>query len=157
MESLTSLLNWALISALFILLMACSSKDAQWEYNTVEGTSYSRLCLPVENTFRDIEVAFHKEDNHITMYLNVYGRPLEADSAGQVDVVISADGNEHLFKANLLQGNQRLVLPNEAEKFVVETLNQKSNVLFKVGRYTKELPAEEFQLKYKKLTESVNK
>lgn len=148
----SKLLKRALIGAFFFLETSCSSPQGSWESATIADCS--RLYLPTQNTFRELELVFQKEAGEERLYLNVYGSPFQLDPNGNVLLSLTIDQETSTYLVKPLKGNQRLHFPADAEIATIQALKQQKTVDIQVGRYHKKVAYSQFQEEYKKFNEA---
>lgn len=136
-----------LLFALSIALPSCSGKSMGWTSEKIASTSIvcSQLIFPAKNIYRNLEVSFQRDGKDIKVFLNIFSIPFESDEEGTVEVTFSIEEGLFYFKAPLLKGNQRLLLPESAKEMLVGALNARQTVTIRAGKYSNEVTPEKFE------------
>lgn len=149
----------ALFSALCFLVpflavfCGCSPEKHGWACDSStssDANRYAILYLPPENAFRNLEVELQKDTHGTRVYLNVYSQPLIPDASGKIDLIMKVADNGYRFKAQVLEGQQRLMLPTEAEALFLDAVRAKKPLAISVGRYHSVIHYECFEEELKK-------
>lgn len=144
-------MNRTLIGVLFVFFSSCSSSSGCWISKTIHATCPSPCAIlysPPQNVFREFEVKFQRSDQGIQCFLNCTGPRLVPVEQASIPVLISIDGHEMTYNAELLEGEQSLLLPSPATEALLQALHQHSRICLCVGRYSRELDAEGFASEY---------
>ncbi len=147
--------------ALFSLMIlnACSTPCRQWQLTSNTGSKRdfcsSLLYLSPEDKFSGLEVAIFNTSAGKTTYINVFG--IELESEGQspegyptIAVTFCIDGHPQAFLGFLLQGNHRILLPENASNILVEALHQNQIVDISVTHYSTRIIPDNFVKHYQK-------
>lgn len=135
----------ALPYALLVLFMTSCHKQApehSWECASISPCA--ELSLPPKNAFRNLEIVLQKEKETPFLLINVYGIPLKPKQDGTIDVALNLQETSQIFSAKLLEGGQRILLPEIAQKAVLLALEQKKSFTLQAGRYCTEIHYEGF-------------
>lgn len=125
--------------------MGCHSDKSSWQCAMVPSSPCKRLCLAPQNIFQNLEIVLQKEEERIKPVINAYGIPLKCESDGRTKVTLIVDGSANDYSAFLLQGGQRILLPDDAEQKLLEALYQKKSLTLIAGRYSTEVHYEGFE------------
>jgi len=90
------------------------------------------------------------ESNGVRMYVNAYSVPfstLESDP-GQALMLIGVNEDIFEFQADVLQGGQRLLVPDEAVSLIITSLSQNIPIKITVGRYCATIVPDNFLFLY---------
>jgi hypothetical protein len=108
------------------------------------------LSHPPKNTFRNLEVFFQKDGSDTKVFLNTYSTPFQNDENGMATVTIYIDDSPTPFKAPVLAGNQRILLPPDATEMLLVALNEKKAIVIASGKYFAEVHSEDFDQAFNK-------
>lgn len=146
---------------LLVLLSSCSTSMRKWKLKCNKASSCeftgSRLYLPPENEFSEVEVDIIKTSREKLIYLNAKGLEFQAEQKDSSEhailpVAIHVDDQEHCYSAFLLQGNQRILLPEKACSLIISSLLDHKKVTIFVSNRSTVLTNEHFIAHYSKLT-----
>ncbi|MBS4166629.1 Uncharacterized protein NEOC65_001721 [Neochlamydia sp. AcF65] len=146
---------------LLVILSSCSTSMRQWKLKCNKASyrkfTGSRLYLPAENALSEVEVEIIKTSREQLIYLNAKGLEFQTerkDLAGHatLPVAIHVDEQEHYYSAFLLQGNQRILLPENACSLIISSLLDHKKVTIVVSNRSTLLTHEHFTAHYSKLT-----
>lgn len=130
---------------LAFLLASCSSNKSSWQCASLPSSPCKKLYLTPQNTFQNLEIVLQKDGEESKAMINVYGIPLKAERDGRTKLVLTLDGTSTCYSAYLLEGGQRIVLPNDAEQKLLEALYQKKPLELAAGRYSTKVCYEGFE------------
>jgi hypothetical protein len=139
-----NLLKRALI-ALFLFLLSCSPCCQQWYYDEVRTScptyNSQKMFLFPENEFRGVELEIIRTCSGEYVFLNVYALsfPREQDNPNTTLVVISCGDLSNKYLADRFEGGQRLLLPKEAEMFIITKLLEGKQLTVSTGRFCSEI------------------
>jgi len=141
----------------FFILFSCAKPCRQWELDTIRsdcpGICYGKASLAACSTFNGLEAEILAIDGGLRFYLNALSLefPVVEGNEDYTTVILFIGDQEHPFLADRFQGGQQLLLPEEAQNLIIETLLQKYEVDIKVGRYQTTLVPNNFYASYLKL------
>lgn len=144
-------LKKALASAFFICFCGCSSSTSHWQRDSVVATqpdSCAILSLSPQQAHRNLEIVLHNQKGAVILFLNAYGMPFTPNEEGTVTVSMNIDESTATYQGRALQGNQRLILPQEAQTRLLEALKAHAVIYITAGRYTTEINYEGFDKAY---------
>lgn len=142
-----------LACTLFFTITSCASTADKWKLRRIDSSNdfvCAHLSLPPTNTFRNLEVVFQKDGTTTKVFLNTYSIPFQRDESGMTPVVIYIDGVPSSFKAPVLAGNQRILLPQDATEILLVALNEKKAIVITTGKYSAEVHSEDFSRAFDK-------
>lgn len=152
----------AIHSLLILLLMtSCSNKKALWEISETKTrhTSHQafRISQKPNNIFRGIEVEFVRTSSGLRTYLNVHTLAFTENRFNhkKTEIVFISGGDEKSFLADRLEGGQRLLLPMEAQEFLLEKLSKNQSVKVISGRFDVDILPEELPSHLAKLRRNI--
>jgi hypothetical protein len=130
-----------------LLAASCSANKPSWQCASIPSSSYTKkkLYLSPQNTFQNLEIVLQKEGEEEKALIHVYGIPLKPEGNGRTQVTLTLDGTSTDYSAYLLEGGQRVLLPSDGEKKLLEALYQKKPVALAVGRYSTSVHYEGFE------------
>lgn len=99
---------------------------------------------------RELEVELRKEQDQIAMYLNVYGIPLKVEPDQTSLITFKIDDENFTYHAHLFEGNQRILLPSEAQKRLLEAFKRHADITITTGKYSTKIIYEGFEKTYDK-------
>lgn len=124
------------LCALFFFLSSCASYP-QWHLEkvvTCDPLSRSiRLFYDSLDPFCQIELELVQSVSGLRMYLNTFGRPLSYGTTFPITLTIEEE--DLVYTAELLEGGQRLLLPDAARDAVIEALFNEQCVQIAAGPY----------------------
>lgn len=138
---------------LFLILASCASTKDSWKLRRIDSSNdviCAHLSLPPKNAFRNLEVFFQKDGDDTKVFLNNYSTPFQKDEAGLATVVIYINDSSTYFKAPVLAGNQRILLPPDATQMLLLALNEKQAIVVTSGKYSAEVHSEDFDQAFNK-------
>lgn len=138
---------------LFLTVTSCASTTDHWKLRRIDSSNdivCAHLSHPPKNTFRNLEVFFQKDGPQTKVFLNTYSTPFQNDENGMADVTIYIDDFPTSFKAPLLAGNQRIMLPLDATEMLLVALNKKKSIVIASGKYFAEIQSEDFDQAFNK-------
>ena len=145
------------LCALFVILSGCTPKCPQWEIEKISTPchcfSAGKVFYPVQDTFSGIEVELDRGPSDTRMYLNIYSIPLLGSCEEESKILIAVTINEikEVIEADLLHGNQRILVPLDIMNQIIEALLGNQYVSIAVGQYCAEIPPQNFQTAYQNL------
>lgn len=135
---------------LFLFLTSCSSPKAKWEASET-GTKHTpykafRITQKPDNVFRGMELEFVCTSSGLRSYLNIFSLKFPNNSIECKKTKISIHSNDQTieFLANRLEGDQRLLIPFEAQSFLIHQLSKSNSVKIMVGRFEVEISPDDF-------------
>lgn len=143
--------------SLFFLFSSCSSSTRQWQLMRNEGAyeefSSSRLSLPPENSFSGLEFDIFQTAYGQASYINAFGIELQAENVtpeglSTVTIIVKTDSLEQKFTGFLLRGGHRVLLPQEASTFIINSLHNQS-IEIQIGNYSTTLIHDDFAKHYR--------
>jgi len=131
-------------------ISACSKQVTQWELELIRGNcppkTYSKVYLAPCSTFSGIQIELIGVGCDRQLYLSVLCLQLSPSSSDNtVDVVITIEDQSYIVSAALLEGRQRILLPDEARDLIVYALLNNQEVTVSVGRYRQILIIDNFR------------
>ncbi|MGK5594869.1 MAG: hypothetical protein ACSNEK_05890 [Parachlamydiaceae bacterium] len=160
MKKITSLSTKALLSAFFILT-ACTP-CSNWQYESIYSHDpcfhSAKISSCVNNFFVEPEVEINYNSQiGLRLYLNLYGCPIPSSlvNEGNVAVTILFPDRKEVIQANILFGNQKILLPESCSQSLINCLLNEKAVAIHVGNYYTNIPTEGFCKKYYKLMKSI--
>lgn len=142
-----------LTCTLFLTVTSCTSTADHWKLRRIDSSNdivCAHLSLPPKNTFRNLEVFFQKDGPETKVFLNTYSIPFQNDENGMADIAIYIDDSPTNFKAPILAGNQRILLPPDATHLLLVALNEKKVIVIASGKYFAEVHSEDFDQVFNK-------
>ena len=142
-----------LACTLFFSITSCATTADKWKLRRIDSSNdmtCAHLYLPPQNTFRNLEVFFQKDGTDTKVFLNTYSTPFQKDEAGMTSLAIYVDNNPTYFKAHVLTGNQRILLPSDATELLLVALNKKKAIVVATGKYSTEVHSDDFDQLYNK-------
>jgi hypothetical protein len=129
------------VSALFLFLLnACNTEERLWNFedHASHYAPYSskRLILNPESQTSHLEVELVKSHSGLRMYVNLLlfeALPLENQPKRTSLNIILDDGEEMTVYPYLLQGGQRLLLPEEISDLLINQLLCEHSFVISVG------------------------
>lgn len=103
-----------------------------------------------DESARGVELELDAGSSGLRMYVNVFSIEVPAlpDSPTLAKVSLKICDEEYLYLAHILQGGQRLLLPDEARDTIIEALVDGFPITLSTGRYCSAIPAANFQALY---------
>lgn len=138
------------ICTLFFTFSSCSNASQSWSARVIQSTDCAQLSHPPENKFKNIEICFQKDGCDLKVYLNTYSIPFQKDCDGYSTIILTINDTSTSFKASVLAGNQRILLPTEARDLLLNALNEKKEGTITVGKYFAEIRHGAFEQEYRK-------
>ncbi len=144
------------IFALFLILHSCTPCNREWCYQEVRAESpcvhSKRILLLPENQYRGIGLQFVRTRSGEWAYLDIYSLcfPKEREGPDSTLVHISSEEGSHEFRADRFEGGQRLLLPKDAEIFLIEELLKCRTLRISAGKYRDEITPRAFRAAYSK-------
>lgn len=133
----------------FLLTGCCSQKN--WVYKEVISDfpqfDSKQLTHLSEDTFSGFEVQFLKGEFGTLGFLNTYIGQVPSDT-----VVLQIGGVFHCYQGVLMEGNQRMQLPDEATATLIQALLEGETVQVSMDNFSSLLSPENFTKKYKKFS-----
>ncbi len=126
---------WMSILAL-LLLIGCSKSNTAWEFESLKGKNHIARYTPSRKTgafqFELLQGTFGQYG-----YLNVLSNEIIKSN----EVVFTINSQSYKCNCALFEGGQRLLLPIEATKMIVNSLLDGQNVIVRCECYYTELEA----------------
>lgn len=147
------LLKQRVFLALCFLLFfsGCAKKGPQWELERIQGDCppqvYSKVFLIPSSTFNGIQVELVGVGSDQHLYLSVLCLQISPSSSSDsiVNVTITIEDQVYTVSAELLEGGQRVLLPEEAKDLIVCSLLNDQEVTIAMGRYRQTLISDNFK------------
>lgn len=108
-----------------------------------------RLFYDSQDPFCQVELELVQSASGLRMYVDTFSRPLSNSNAFPITLTI--DGESQIYPAELLQGGQRLLLPDIARDAVIEALLNGQCVEIAAGPYQIEILPTKFRKYFAKL------
>lgn len=128
-----------------LLMAACSSQEGQWKHSSIKtkNPAYhsNRLVIKSSNKFRGIELEIIKSQSAFKGYLNIHSltfTPLPNDPYKCI-VSLTTNSETRHYSTDILKGQQRLLLPEEALSFIISSLRSNTTISVSTGRFQSEL------------------
>ncbi|KAF3363173.1 hypothetical protein PHSC3_000360 [Chlamydiales bacterium STE3] len=150
----------ALTSAFFVLT-ACNP-SSKWQFDSICSSDpcfkSAKVFYKPDNFFLEpeLEVAYSTEVGY-RIYINIHGCALPDYLVSEGTIVVSLTINNHneLVAAQIAQGNQRILLPENYTQSIIQSLLNKEEIILKVGTYKTLLPLNGFEQNYQKLIKTI--
>lgn len=147
--------KWALC-ALFLVFGSCTPKCDEWfvEKSITPCPEFrsAKMSMPPCNSCMGLEVELVRNCCDERMYLNVFTSAINGSDSdltkAKVFVVID-DVPEEVY-ADILKGNQRVLMPPEATARVISALQDGRKVVLATGRFEEEVRVANFSEAYAK-------
>lgn len=146
-----------IIKSHFFLILATfvsCTHSTSWTLYELKGrtsTSVTLQYLPKDD-LKGVQLQLIQGEFGIVAYVNVTSREIlplkENEKYSRVTLLI--DQKPHPFSALRMEGNQRLLLPEEATKLLLEALHSEQTVAIALQGYFSEISKGEFVHFYKK-------
>ena len=127
--------------ALCLLAASCQSNPSNWEVSETNSSHLYyqayRVSQKPDNLFRGMELEFVRTSSGTRAYLNVFSlkfSPYRSDES-KSKVVIRVDQDEQTFLAHRLKGGQRLLLPENAQHLLIQSLSENKPLVIIAGRF----------------------
>lgn len=146
---------------LYFFLVSCSTPTHQWRsdqsLNCFPHFQSSKIYLPPQNQFSGIEMEIVQGSYGQRMYLNVFSIHLSVnpETPSKIFVTLIFNNETCVVEADLFDGGQHVLLPEEAKEKIIEHLLDNQTVSIKMGRYSTEITPSGFVKKYKSLANSI--
>lgn len=138
---------------LFFTVSSCTGTPDKWKLRRINSSNdliCTHLSLPPANTFRNLEVCLQKDGQETKVFLHTYSVPFQKDETGLAKVTLYIDDNPTEFKAPVLAGNQRILLPQDATEMLLVALKEKKAIVISAGKYFAEVHSEDFSQAFDK-------
>jgi hypothetical protein len=144
----------------FAILCGCSLSPPtrQWEIHEIASecpSFYSgKMVLKQDSEFSRIEVEISRNRFGIQLYLNLFctrAFPCEEDSKKTEIYFLAEEGDEKVFFATILEGEQRLLLSLKDSAAIIQTLVDGRTSVIQIGRITTTLIPDTFAPLYQQL------
>jgi len=135
------------------LLIGCSRSD-NWKVSHIQSGSKqfssSRLSYHTPDPINGIDVEFLALDTSCNLYLHVHSHPVKPYKGDQKTALVSMKTEEksESFVAKRHAGGQRLLLPAQANDFLVTSLKEGKTVIISTSGYSSTLSPNSFERKY---------
>jgi hypothetical protein len=108
---------------IFFFLFSCASSKIQED----KGTLYSRLTIPIENSFLKLELQIlsSHDETYGFMILNEYTFDDTKDFA---DLTLTIDDKIFCYNCKILKGSQKISIPKEAILQIISGLKEKNRI-----------------------------
>lgn len=141
------------------LLVGCcyySSQTTLWQNSRIHACPGFRSAFLQNvpcNQFRDIRFEIIKTECGYQYYISVFCIPLIPSCSYPASIKAHFSWNDGEVNSDLevLQGGQKVLLPEELANVLIENLLNGSDITVKLGRYSSIIPAEGFSEAYSKL------
>jgi hypothetical protein len=128
---------------LFLSLFSCSSCP-RWRLDEVSPCNpcfrSARIYFDNHDPFCRLEIEMVNSPSGMRLYVNTYSRPLPK----QISVTMMTVDDSGEFPAEVLEGGQRLLLPDPARDFLISHLLSGQCVELTVGSYQTTVPPSQF-------------
>ena len=145
----------ALLSALSCILLTACNKGNSSSWALINEPKRGNKCsqLSFEPSFKGGSMGLQmlKTEKGLITYLNLYTGQFPSDDAQTVTVYLKCGETKHSYKAHLLSGGQRCILPPEATHAIIERLGSNQSILLHTKRVSTEVSAVGFSQFYKKI------
>lgn len=138
---------------LFFINSSCTiSPSPQWNVLTISSeepcVDYSKSLFPSCNTFNGLEAEFLYNGNETTLFLNIQTMLFSPSALDENMATIFISIEDHLYEVlgEILQGGQRIRVPPEAKKIIIDALLDQCEVGLVIGRYQAKLIPNHFTL-----------
>ncbi len=134
--AISNVVNFFLLLA---LATSCSAPSV-WRYQEMASNSphfqSSQYSLLPENTFSGLGVQLiHLEDQTVAL-LNVYSRQINSNEG-----ILWIDQKPIYFKGHLLEGNQKLQLPDAITAILIKALDEEKEVIASIDNFSTRIPS----------------
>jgi hypothetical protein len=130
----------------FFLLSSCSRSCPQWYYEKTRSCdprfNSARLTYDGLDSFDSLEL----EMVDSRMYVNTFSRPLRSS-----EVTVRVEASAYSFSGTLLEGDQRILLSDDARDFIVTNLLENHSVELIAGPYHATIGTAKFAKLFNKL------
>lgn len=145
---------------LWILFLSCCSNPLprQW---TIESslTKYPRfnsgmMLLEADSDISYIDLQIIRSISGLNMYINILllkTPPLPEDSKRTTLELLVEGQDPYLFHPYILNGEQKLLVPNEVADYIIQLLLEDQTVVIKAGRFIITVIPDNFQEAYEEL------
>lgn len=139
---------------LFLSLTSCCRPCEFWtlEQSITPCPEYSsnKISSNLTDRSRGLRVELVRNECTERMYVNVYCSSIKPIELGKkrAEVIIAVDEIPVTFEGDLLEGNQRLLLPSEATALVIDSLLSGKEVIVATGRFQETLLPSNFGVIY---------
>ena len=153
---ITNIKQLILLSGALLFIAGCN-KSSHWSTNHVKtGSSAfdsSELCYRTSDPANGLDLAMIRTKDTLRFYLAVRSRsiPPYQNNPKQALVEILIDNNKYIFIAARHEGGQRLLLPEECQQLVLDSLKNNLSVTFQLSGYQAFIEPSDFETQFKKL------
>jgi hypothetical protein len=143
----------------FLLFLSCSTSSPHWmgcqQDNVASHQRCSEITYRSEDAATGLELRFRRGNYGLHGYLSVMGgtipRMANDPSRGECWVVLSND-EWHYFTAPLFEGEQRLLLEDEAVNLLLGLLEEERPFRIQLPHHGDEIPSNNFAKEYRKFS-----
>ncbi len=149
----------SLCLTLSVCLASCRSNNP-WDLDRVESGhsdfNSTKLIFPADDPIHGIDVEFLNTSKNLYAYLNVHSLPIPElkNNPKHAFVYFMIGSEKHRFEALCREGGQRLLLPEDAVKLMISSLENDLSIQIKISGYSAEITASGFSEKYKEMEQS---
>lgn len=111
-------------------------KPTTWEFKHFKGKTQIAIYHP-KNSFRSLQFEFFQMNEGVFGYLSILQGILPKEPL--VNVVIGE--SRYSYQGKLFEGEQRILLPEDATKMIVNSLVEGHDVIIKCSHYVAKLEA----------------
>lgn len=143
---------WVSFLLFFINSSCTSSSCPQWNVLTISSeepcVEYSKSFFSSCNTFNGIEAEFLYDGNETILFLNIQTLVFNPSYLDEnvATILISIGDQTYEISGEILQGGQRIRVPPEAKKIIIDALLEGCEVGLVIGRYQATLIPDHFTL-----------
>lgn len=139
---------------LLVLLSACST-PSHWSSNEIRSRTQehdsTKLSYLSKDRAHGIDLEFLKTNQHLHIFLNVHSLPIPSNKNKTAHLKLESSGKISTCEAHLLEGGQRLLLPEETASLLIESLKNQNDVTLTLPGYRTTVLAEDFSKKFHRL------
>ncbi len=141
--------------ALLVLFCACT-KANDFAYSAIESPdpafSSSRILYTKKKGPRALEVEFLFSDARCDLFINIHSGAIASSPEGTTTLLIKTESGQREFEVDLLSGNQRVHLSDEASKTILNSLLENQPVTLFLNTYQTTLSSHGFEKALKNIT-----
>jgi hypothetical protein len=149
--------NNLVICGALLFFLSCCSKPSHWSSSHVKtGSSAfdsSELCFRTTDPVNGLDLAMIRTKESLRLYLEVRSRaiPPYQNNPKQALVEVLIGSDKYSFIGFRHEGGQRLLLPNDCQEIVLDSLKNNITVTFHLSGYKAVIDPKDFEAKFKKL------
>ena len=138
------------------LLCSCSRQNS-WSHERIYSNypqyAYCKIAHYTPDLVHGIDLEFVQIKNQIKSYLAIHSTPLSslASSPKKIKVDIEIDRRNTSYICDLLQGGQRILLPEHVTQLLIDTLLSKKKITISLPGYHSSIEASNFKKKFSKM------